>query len=94
MSDRPAVMPEDARDASLQLFPHCGAFGLMTPRTLTGEVARHTLGWFCAHGTCRRDPYLMYLSLQVSRNFSSWVGVIRSSWYSTRGWKHRSQMHS
>lgn len=24
--------------------------------------------------------YLMYLSLQVSRNFSSWVGVMRSSW--------------
>lgn len=29
--------------------------------------------------------YLMYLSLQVSRNFSSWVGVIRSSWYRTFG---------
>lgn len=31
----------------------------------------------------------MYLSLQVSRNFSIWVGVIRSNWYSTRGWKDK-----
>lgn len=31
----------------------------------------------------------MYLSLQVSRNFSIWVGVIRSNWYSTRGWRRK-----
>lgn len=34
----------------------------------------------------------MYLSLQVSRNFSIWVGVIRSNWYKTRGWKDRNQV--
>lgn len=36
--------------------------------------------------------YLMYLSLHVSRNFSSWVGVIRSSWYRTLGCKKTRQI--
>lgn len=40
---------------------------------------------------CRRVSmsvsYLMYLSLHVSRNFSSWVGVMRSSWYRTLGFR-------
>ena len=35
----------------------------------------------------RWNTYLMYLSLQVSRNFSSCVGVILSNWYKTLGWK-------
>lgn len=35
----------------------------------------------------RVNTHLMYLSLQVSRNFSSCVGVILSNWYKTLGWK-------
>lgn len=71
---------------------------ISTNKTTVENTFKFLFFWFLKWWGYKRCPqkrasagismpvsYLMYLSLQVSRNFSSWVGVIRSSWYKTFG---------